>query len=251
MDASKTTYTDVVSFTPPMMVRVTAPSNLPAGYTFDAKVGGANQSMSVTVPEGGVSEGQVFLVPRPEGDMTKLIQAPTGYWKDGLCNCMAHGCSATLCCAVFCPQIGMAQVMHRMRLTWLGVPGNEESTKNTYKVILTIVIAYYVYMSALNTYIQSFLVNNEVVDMNPVFLYAHDFGNYIFSFWSILALCRTRRSVRETYSIPGNDCEDCLHSTFCPCCTVAQVARHTGEFETYPSTCCSATGLGPHAPMAV
>mmetsp|Transcript_14022 Transcript_14022/g.16530 ORF Transcript_14022/g.16530 Transcript_14022/m.16530 type:complete len:234 (+) Transcript_14022:1-702(+) len=233
------------------MIRVTAPSTLPAGYTFDAQVGSINQSMMVTVPEGGVTAGQVFLVPRPDGDMTKLIRAPTGYWKDGLFDCFANGINAAFCCALCCTQLGMAQVMQRMRLDWLGMPGDEESTKNTYKVVTAIVCSYLVYMTALNIYIQSFLLNNDAEDLSLFAYYAHDLGNYAFSFWSIVALCRTRRSVRETYSIPGSDCEDCLHSTFCSCCTVARIARHTGEFETYPPTFFSETGLGAHAPMAV
>lgn len=113
----------------------------------------------------------------------------------------------------------MAQVMTRMRLNWLGMPGDEESTKETYKIVLVIVACYTVFTLALNIYIQSFLVNNDAQDLSPFVVMAHDFGNYAFTFWSILALCRTRRSVRETYSIPGSDCEDCLHSTFCSCCT--------------------------------
>lgn len=32
---------------------------------------------------------------------------------------------------------------------------------------------------------------------------------------------------------------------------VSQIARHTGDYENYPSLCCSNTGLPDHAPMVV
>lgn len=254
--AEKTTpYTNAVNLngsSPPMMMRVTAPSNLPSGYTFDARVGDSNDLMSVTVPEGGVQGGDVFLVPRPEGDSTKLLNAPTGRWKDGLCDCCANGpFHSSLCCAIFCCQIAMGQVMQRMRLTWLGVAGDAESTRNTFNIVATIVISYFIFNSALDLYIQTFYINNDAQDLSLAIYYMHKFGLLFFGFWCIFALCRTTRSVRETYSIPGTDCEDCLHSTCCSCCTVARIARHTGEFETYPPSCFSKTGLGAHAPMAV
>lgn len=45
----------------PVMVRVTAPSTLPEGYTFDAVYSG--EVFQVTVPRGGVKAGQTFDVP--------------------------------------------------------------------------------------------------------------------------------------------------------------------------------------------
>lgn len=150
-----------------------------------------------------------------------------------------------------CTQIAMAQVMQRMKLTWLGEHGDDDSTRNTFKVVVTIVVSYIIFINALEIYIESFLANNDGADLSQIVLLVHDFGSFIFMFWSVVALCQTRRSVRETYSIPGSNCEDCCVSTFCSCCAVAHIARHTGEFETYPVMCCSDTGLGPHAPMAV
>ena len=32
---------------------------------------------------------------------------------------------------------------------------------------------------------------------------------------------------------------------------VSQIARHTGDYENYPSLCCSNTGLPDNAPMVV
>jgi hypothetical protein len=38
---------------------------------------------------------------------------------------------------------------------------------------------------------------------------------------------------------------------WCSCCTVAQVARHTGNYEDYPASCFTETGLSPGAPFGV
>jgi hypothetical protein len=34
---------------------------------------------------------------------------------------------------------------------------------------------------------------------------------------------------------------------WCNCCTVAQMARHTGDYEAHGARCCSETGLPPSA----
>ena len=106
--------------------------------------------------------------------------------------------------------------MQRMTLTWFGDYGDEYSSINTFTIIVTIVVAYLVFINALENYINSAILNNQ--ELNQFVLIVHDFGTFIFWFWSVIALCKTRRSVRVTYSIPGSDCEDCMASAFCSCC---------------------------------
>ena len=36
---------------------------------------------------------------------------------------------------------------------------------------------------------------------------------------------------------------------WCSCCTVAQMARHTADYETYAARCCSDTGLPPNVQL--
>jgi hypothetical protein len=120
----------------PIMVHVTAPATLPAGYTFEAELNGdPDKVFNCEVPEGGVEEGQVFLTPLPSTFDNPRINAPTGKWKDGLCDfCSLGCCHSSLWCALCCTQISMGQVMARMQLTWLGEPGSLISTKNSFKV---------------------------------------------------------------------------------------------------------------------
>jgi len=66
------------------------------GYTFDAETNG--HSFKVTVPIGGVEEGQRFSVPFPatsndfSGQAVPRASVPVGHWKDGLCDCCRLGC---------------------------------------------------------------------------------------------------------------------------------------------------------------
>ena len=94
------------------MVEVVAPATLPEGYKFDAQVG--NQMVSVTVPVGGVEEGQRFTIPLVMPSTTTTtsttsnpnqpssfdihavaqprIQIPVGSWRDHWCNFCGLGC---------------------------------------------------------------------------------------------------------------------------------------------------------------
>jgi Cys-rich protein (TIGR01571 family) len=67
-----------------------------------------------------------------------------------------------------------------------------------------------------------------------------------FSLYLLVATCRTRASIRERYAIPEQSCqgcEDCCCSYWCNCCTIAQMMRHTADYDTYDAQCCTETGL--------
>lgn len=144
----------------------------------------------------------------------------------------------------------MGQIMQRMMLTWLGEPGPIISTRNSFKVVLVIVVSYFVYSTALELATLPY----DVQDV-PTYLPALKMtGSILFSLWALYALCRTRESIRHRYSIEEErcqGCEDLCCSFWCSCCTVAQVARHTGDYEEYPASCCTQTGLPPGAPYGV
>jgi len=235
----------------PLMISVTAPSTLPAGYTFEAYVNDDKmRPFTVEVPEGGVVEGDNFYVPLPSDGIDR-INAPTGRWKDGLCDCFSVGfCHASLWCACCCQIISMAQIMTRMSLTWLGEPGQKVSTKETFKVVVLLLIAYTIYSNALEF---------ATLDMEPEEIpipitVLKLLGSFFFSVWSVYSLCKTRQSVRRQYSIPEEQChgcEDLCCSLCCTCCTLGQMARHTGEYENYPGVCCTKTGHPVGTPLTV
>jgi len=63
--------------------------------------------------------------------------------------------------------------------------------------------------------------------------------------------------VRSKYAIPGHEgcpaggCEDGCCALCCPCLTVAQIMRHTTDYDTYRAEWFSATGLPDHVPALI
>lgn len=179
----------------------------------------------------------------------------------------------------------MGQIMQRMMLTWLGEPGPIVSTRNSFKVVFVIVVSYFIYSISLEFATLPYSDEESV----PAFIPALKMvGSILFSVWALYALCRTRESIRARYSIEeercqgyvvmicdkGSEalpsslrlthshsllcftsnihrCEDFCCSFWCSCCTVSQIARHTGDYEEYPATCCTQTGNPPGAPFGV
>jgi Cys-rich protein (TIGR01571 family) len=140
--------------------------------------------------------------------------------------------------------------MTRLHLTWLGRPGPLEATQNTFKVVLILNIAYTVYSLSLSAASVDYDVGEEPL----IFSLLKVVGSALFSIWSLYSLCQTRRSVRLQYSIPEErcvGCEDLCCVACCTCCTLSQMARHTGEYETYPGVCLSKTGHPKGTPLTV
>jgi len=207
-------------------------------------------------PEGGVEEGQIFLTPLPDNYVGARLAAPTGRWKDGLCdffgtkNSPAGVCHPSLWCSLCCAPIAMAQVISRMQLTWCGQPGSFYSTSRSFMVIIMLVAAFFVYSTALELAALPYTMETTPLYMTILRLA----GNLIFSVWSLYALCRTRQNVRARYQIPEKHCKGCEDfccAFWCGCCVTAQMMRHTGEYENYPAVCCSKTGHPPGTPLVV
>ena len=68
------------------MMQVVAPATLSEGYTFDVDIDGT--TTSVTVPKGGVEEGQSFTIPMMLLPSMQVglprVNVPVGQWRDGL-----------------------------------------------------------------------------------------------------------------------------------------------------------------------
>jgi len=236
----------------PIMVSVTAPSTLPQGYTFEAFLNDdKNRPFVCEVPDGGVKEGEIFLTPLPTSLQDVAIQAPTGKWKDGLFDFCSLGiCHPSLCCAIFCSEISKAQIMTRMSLTWLGEHGERVSTNNTFKVVVLLFASYTLFTTSLE------IASLDYTPATTPYAIAvmKSIGGILFGIWSLYSLCRTRQNVRAQYSIPEEKCagcEDLCCAFFCTCCTLSQMARHTGEYETFSGTWLSTTGHPPGTPLTV
>eukprot|EP00591_Stephanopyxis_turris_P002748 CAMPEP_0195522202 /NCGR_PEP_ID=MMETSP0794_2-20130614/20099_1 /TAXON_ID=515487 /ORGANISM="Stephanopyxis turris, Strain CCMP 815" /LENGTH=105 /DNA_ID=CAMNT_0040651895 /DNA_START=167 /DNA_END=481 /DNA_ORIENTATION=- len=71
------------------MIEVVAPATLQEGYTFEAQIGEKGRTFTVTVPPGGVEDGQKFSVPIPGSRGEEVIEnalvqprvsVPVGDW---------------------------------------------------------------------------------------------------------------------------------------------------------------------------
>ena len=127
----------------------------------------------MTVPEGGVSKGQKFVVPfeppteaiavaaspikgtgatASEGSSTDSI--PTGQWRDGLCDCFRFGCFHPHFLNSWCfkPFI-IGQVLTRMKMTWLGqrTIASDESWRETFRNLAAAAVVYYILMTLTQT----------------------------------------------------------------------------------------------------
>jgi len=254
------TPVDTVASEAQPYLEVVAPATLPEGYTFDAEANG--HSFSVKVPAGGVEQGQKFSVPFPagsdgySGSAIPRASVPVGHWKDGMFNCFTLGVIHPVVWNAFCcPLILVGQVMHRLKITWLGNEGTVAQTAATFRIFLFATLVY--------AFINQFLkwLPMALVDENGYpkagfysVSFAKDTVNILFFIVCVLLVAKARKHVRSKYSIPEQQCkgcEDLCCSLWCNCCTLAQVARHTADYESYAALCCSETGMPPHAPSIV
>jgi Cys-rich protein (TIGR01571 family) len=151
----------------------------------------------------------------------------------------------------------MGQVMHRLKLNWLGGPAGHLKTIRTFQIVATLAVLYWITRSLFTwvytlgkqggTWMSNFTTDNGSITTGGIFLMMFFIGltvfNLFFLIWSLCALTRTRMHVREKYGIRGSACGDFCCALWCRCCTVAQIHRHTGQYETHASVCCSKTGL--------
>eukprot|EP00568_Trieres_chinensis_P007077 CAMPEP_0183308410 /NCGR_PEP_ID=MMETSP0160_2-20130417/21828_1 /TAXON_ID=2839 ORGANISM="Odontella Sinensis, Strain Grunow 1884" /NCGR_SAMPLE_ID=MMETSP0160_2 /ASSEMBLY_ACC=CAM_ASM_000250 /LENGTH=211 /DNA_ID=CAMNT_0025472251 /DNA_START=109 /DNA_END=744 /DNA_ORIENTATION=+ len=179
---------------------------------------------------------------------------PTGKWRDGLCSCCKPGCfHASLWCACCCPTPLMGQVLTRMKMNWLGSDASGSGEwKQTFKKVLFLVIAVCVYdavVAPIGNPVVKLDENDEIVvvkEANPTVAFLNSVVGLAFFLYTLVVLMKLRAAVRARYQIPEkrcHGCEDCCLSFWCTCCTVAQLARHTADYDEEGGACCSETGL--------
>lgn len=255
-----------------ILLEVIAPETLPEGYKFNVTVSGSNNIVAVTVPEGGVIAGQRFTT-RVENlnDSNKSSDNSNqgermniyGKWKDGVCDCFKHGIFHPMvwnaCCFTL---VAMSQVMTRLKLNWIAIPAKtDKEIKRTFAITVFITVFVLVFNSILGM-IMTFEINmntneeNEIttIEVSPLYEIVNLIRNIINFFsmiYTIYTITKTRLYVREKYSIKGSCFEDCCLSFWCSCCTVAQMARHTTDYDSYPGRCCTSTGLPRSTPSTI
>lgn len=245
----------VASADQPATVAVVAPSTLQAGYTFTAQVDG--RDFVVTVPQGGVTEGQQFEVPYPRtgasvgttiaiggavagsgsdsaGKLQDQDDAVKGMWRKDLLDCFTVVLTGMFWMSWCCNPILFGQVMQRMKLDVFG--GKSGNYERTCTIITTMfVITFVLCLFGLGIFIWPF-----------------------FAVYTWIAFSNARYFYRKHYDIKPSLCDCCEGRMddfccifFCGCCTGIQLARHTHDERQYPYECCSPTGISERAPEIV
>jgi len=187
-----------------------------------------------------------------------------GKWKDSLFGCLRHGLfHPSLWNAMCCPQLLMAQILTRMKMSWLGeenIPDHE--WRRTFRRMLVIVCLYWGFTSLVapptpillsDPATGNVLVAPPQSTQPPINYILYRVLFWSFSLFTVLLMTRLRRAVRRRYEIPlqsssvlgvVSPLEDFCVSFWCGCCAVAQMSRQTADYDRQPAACCSATGLG-------
>lgn len=218
-----------------------APCDMQAGYTFIAQTA-SGEDLPVTVPEGGVRQGQYFFSRSSSpssiiGSLTNMTEwtplvqnQPNvpGAWKDNWWDCFTFGVfHVSLWNACLCPQIIAAQIMTRLRLNWLGDPesSSQESALTFYRVLL-IVFVYWVISTFTAPSMPVDVI--EVDDVTGALVEVEDFhlhrsilksliynvANFAFGLYTLLILTKLRHHIRRLDQIPpAPTC--CLRNNVC------------------------------------
>jgi len=235
------------------------PGGVNRGQSFSAPFG---SSGSLSAASGGIAtEVTPFIVSTAVGrDGDGRNAAVVGQWKDGLFDCCRFGSiHPELWNAICCPQILMAQVMTRLKLDWRGDPAPRDDWQRTFRIILSLVCCYWFLTITLAPPQQSPSSsltgsNEQNTSSNRFQTSLYHLTAWVFGLYTWIVLTKLRRVVRKRYGIQagGNHLhflriapcwEDLCVSFWCGCCSVAQMARQTCEYDHQPADCCSPTGL--------
>lgn len=226
------------------------------GFQFEARIG--DEIFMATVPPGGVTQDEVFATRMGDiyGDSTnaaqrtrvfKDMEAPPSRWRDELFDCFRHGILHDfLWNSILCPHVALSQVMARIQLSDTGDPviTIRSRTRICWYVVFTL------FLIGLHALYGCYMIMADP-DGNAIIMATCPLVglDLILLLYFLYMVTQTRRIVRREFDIPELRChghEDCCMAVFCTCCTIAQMGRHTADYETYQSYCCTETGLANH-----
>jgi len=214
-----------------MTIKVKAPSDLEAGYTFEATVD--NKVYNVTVPKGGVKSGEEF-----DAEATEIPVVPDNSrdWKFGICDFCSTCPFPCLLASCGCHGIVAGQVLQRMKYNFIGLEGGYKNTC----MIMTLILLGFVALTGITAR----------TERTAAFVYT------IYVIYLLVAIMLARNNMRKKYKIKGSCCgdsmlDDCCCAYFCGCCSILQMHRETHDEKQYKYDITSRTGLPSDAPEIV
>eukprot|EP00553_Chaetoceros_curvisetus_P008322 CAMPEP_0204630950 /NCGR_PEP_ID=MMETSP0717-20131115/21633_1 /ASSEMBLY_ACC=CAM_ASM_000666 /TAXON_ID=230516 /ORGANISM="Chaetoceros curvisetus" /LENGTH=260 /DNA_ID=CAMNT_0051648377 /DNA_START=49 /DNA_END=831 /DNA_ORIENTATION=+ len=240
---SKATYGSIPVANVVEIISITAPSAMNEGFVFDAIHNGV--VFPVTVPAGGVKEGEVIQVPfKPLSDT--ISSGSPGKWKDDIFACSRYGIfHPSFLYACCCHFVLLAQVMTRLRVNWKADPAVGDEWKKTFRNVIVISCVYgflkYIFMLAPEPGMED--DNVEVIGFVVTF---EQIIGFIYWLYMLYVVSKTRKLVRQRDGISDENCvgcEDVACALCCGCCTVSQMARQTAHYDTEEAAFFTIDGL--------
>ena len=185
---------------------------------------------------------------------------PVGGWRDSIWDlCILGPLHATVWNACCCVAIGAGQLATRLQLNQWGYPTQQQAALAFGKLWL-LGVSYSVLRVFLILLIAILDPNTETEEwIEPgwayhILVFADDILAYVYWVFTAWLLKNIRQHVRAKYAIPLSGdcpvCEDCCCSMVCPCLVLAQMMRHTADYQTHGGRCCTEHGL-PEGTAAV
>lgn len=142
--------------------------------------------------------------------------------------------------------VALAQIMARIQLTSTGDRLITLKSRTRVCSYIWFALALLALHAVYVFYFIGFEPQADAVLIATLPLVGLDLG--VFAYF-VYMVATARRLVREEYDIPELRCkgnEDCCLAVFCTCCVVAQMGRHTADYEVYRAYCLTDTGLANH-----
>lgn len=205
------------------------------------------------------------IFPSAIGGMVSVIAAHTAHatitslWRGSvlLVSCVYRTCVLLVLRVLVVSQfnsssVAAGQVISRLKFTMWGNPGTTAETAGAFQTMVAITAAYFLIAISIGTICAPF--DPDYPPFVLVLLIIRSCMGYAFLLYLIIVLWNLRSQIRTKYAIPescNTGCDDLLCAVFCSHCTVAQMLRHTTDYDTYNASCCSVTGVPPHVPSIV
>jgi Cys-rich protein (TIGR01571 family) len=184
---------------------------------------------------------------------------PSGQWRDGFRDIFRYGvCHASCFTSCCCVPVAAGQVITRLGLSWYGKAGTSSSAEGSAFRKLATMFAYFILMRVLFIIVIACLDPNIELERDEwvqpptayyIFAILDEALSWTYIVFVVVLLWNIRNHIRQRYAIPAtshNVCEDVCCSLWCPCLVVAQMLRHTTDYNKCTARYCSDTGLSPH-----
>ena len=153
--------------------------------------------------------------------------------------------------------VSAGQVISRLQLDWLGRPSTSVAqTTGAFWILFYMTVAYWTSYLVLGMAVGDISSTDDLTAFIIAIIVVRDIIWYTYMGLSIYILYNVRKYVRGKYAIPEHEqcptgCEDVCCAVWCPHLTAAQLLRHTTDYDTYHSSCCTETGVPDTVPSIV